>query len=1194
MATLDTTRFGFEADKRYTGTRMQQGRILTDDDYNDNARIQDRRDRLTHTAIIGHFGSPDDGFAIDNPTVNPKGIDFTILSGSLYVAGQRLEMAEAETYQLQKDWLQNPLSTAPAVSRYDLVYLECWEQAVSAVEDSELYEPGLGGADTAQRTRMMVRVRIEPDTAATCREAWRDLVQARQNDKLGAVKNHVVVPDTTLSIGFAPNGLPDDLCHPEAAGGYLGAENQAIRVQLADADHFVWGYDNGAPLYRARVAGDGVTIEVDSDFKDHYSWPKAGQVVELIPWGAVLSNGEKCAQEGETGHLARVESGYDPDLKTFKIVAADAVPSDWGAMWEDRADEAQLKKRLYGTEEETPFVYLRIWNRGPDITSPTAIPISAGAIPLGTTGLTVTFSGNDRQVGTYWVIGARPQTAVPVMPWKLLIGRPPHGLQRRIAPLGLIRWTVTASGTTGTIVQDCRPRFRPLTDQNVCCSFIVGDGKNSFGDFDSIEAALRAIPRNTYGEICLLPGIHQAHVVLENRHNITFRGCDQRALVLPHESNRLSAVFTLIDCRNIVFEHLDLVSADGLLFDLQSSEENAISNVTFRHNRMLAAVHAIRVSGGNDVHIVDNNIRMLDKETGDVAIFMRAEDSRIGQNRIHLVPAAEEAPPADETPEGASFAPLDPCDDSMFADNSIQYYSSYLDWAWSDVFFTAPETAYVALGGIQIGSTSERIVIDRNLIAGGAGNGITLGHVPSQDGAENELQQRIRNDYAIKGLSAAQQETMQNEFDSFLYDIRIEENEIRNMGKNGVGVVAFFNLTDIGLMVTVDDLTVYRNVIENCLLQVPTEIPEGMGEEMGYGGVCLAGADNLTVRENRIENNGRSHLEPISGVFVLFGENVDISDNRIVANGPRTSEDNQDARSGLRAGIHIGMTLKKLNSEVFEGAESLFADGIPAVKVHDNVVVQPLGQALFLVAFGPVSVVGNHLTSQGVDYQASPLSLLGGTVIIMNLGISKDLLLGWLLFSTLQGAARTIPSAQFGRPVASDKTKITVPAGTIDLTASAVATNPLWQFFYLPSGNVLFANNRTTLDLREPEFNFTMSSQFIFSLDDVAYSGNQAECTSVLDVVFSDVIALGNTIRASDNRFQEGFSLALYSLISIGLLMNTTALNQATHCIIPLGLFDIPRIPDNTILYKLDYCYNATSALSKYFKIPEELLIPPD
>ena len=1193
MATLDTTRFGFEADKRYTGTRMQQGRILTDDDYNDAARIHALHDRLTHADIIGHFGSPDDGFAIDSPTVNSQGIDFTTLPGSLYVAGKRLEMAAAETYQLQKDWLQNPLTPAPDVSRYDLVYLECWEQAVSAVEDNELYEPGLGGPDTAQRTRMVVRVRLKPDTAPTCQQAWLDLVQAWQQDKTGAVINHMVVPDTTLTIGFVPSGLPDDLCHPQATGGYLGAENQAIRVQLTDADHFVWGYDNGGPLYRARIDGDGVTIHVDSEFKDHYSWPKAGQVVELVPWGAVLSNGEKCAQEGETGHLAKVESGYDPDQRTFKIVAADAVPAGWGLEWQDRADAGQLQTRRYGTAPETPFVYLRIWNRGPDITSPNAISIVPGPIPLGTTGLTVTFSGNDRQVGTYWVIGARPQTEDSVIPWKLLVGRPPHGLQRRIAPLGLIHWTVAGTNVTGTVVQDCRPRFRPLTDQKVCCTFTVGDGISTFGDFDSIEAALQAIPQNTWGEICLLPGIHQAHVVMENRQNITIRGCDQRALVTPRASNLFSAIFTIGDCQNIVLEHMDLVSSDGLLFDLQSSDEEALDNIIIRHNRMLATVHAVRAIGGNEVHIFDNNIRMLDKETGDVAIFMLAEDSSIEHNRIHMVPVEEEAPTTGEFPHDGEYNPHDPCDDPKIIDKSILHLYTYLEWAWADAFFQLPETAYVAPGGIQIASISERIQITHNLILGGAGNGISLGHVPFEESVGVELNRAIRKNYAVADLPAARLETLQTNFDSFLYDIRIEENEIRNMGKNGIGVVAFFSLGKIGLMVTVEDLTIYRNIIENCLLQVPTEIPEGMRAEMGYGGVCLAGADNLTVRENRIENNGRSHLEPISGVFVLYGENVDISDNRIIANGPRTAETNKDARAGIRAGIFIGMTFKKIASEIFEGAESLFADGIPAVKVHDNVVVQPLGQALFLLAYGPVSVVGNHLTSQGVDYQASPFSLLGGTVIIVNLGISKDLL-GWLLFSPLQGAARAIPPAHLQRTAVSGKTPIAVPAGTIDLTASAVATNPLWQFFYLPSGDVLFANNRTTLDLRAPEFNFTMSSQFILSFDDVGYAGNQAECTSVLDIVLSDVIALGATIRASDNRFQEGFTFAPCSLISIGLLMNTTALNQASHCIIPLGFFDIPRIPDNNMLYLFPYCRALLNIIAAFFNIQEQFIILPD
>ena len=144
------------------------------------------------------------------------------------------------------------------------------------------------------------------------------------------------------------------------------------------------------------------------------------------------------------------------------------------------------------------------------------------------------------------------------------------------------------------------------------------------------------------------------------------------------------------------------------------------------------------------------------------------------------------------------------------------------------------------------------------------------------------------------------------------------------------------------------------------------------------------------------------------------------------------------------------------------------------------------------------------------------------------------------------------------------------------------------MLLYLPSGDVLFANNRTTLDLRAPEFNFTMSSQFIYSLDDVAYVGNQSECASLIDIVLSDVIALGATIRAADNRFQEGFTLAPFSLISIGLLMNTSSLNQASHCIIPLGVFRTPQSPGNTILYNLTYCTIASDWFGKYFKIPKQ------
>jgi hypothetical protein len=110
----------------------------------------------------------------------------------------------------------------------------------------------------------------------------------------------------------------------------------------------------------------------------------------------------------------------------------------------------------------------------------------------------------------------------------------------------------------------------------------------------------------------------------------------------------------------------------------------------------------------------------------------------------------------------------------------------------------------------------------------------------------------------------------------------------------------------------------------------------------------------------------------------------------------------------------------------------------------------------------------------------------------------------------------------------------------------------LKKVMYFPNGNVLFANNQVTLDLRQLEISVVISSQFIFSLDDVAYNGNQAEITSFIDVAVTDAAILASTIRADNNRFQESYTNTDISLLSYGLLMNSAVSNQASHCIILL------------------------------------------
>ena len=44
---MDITRNAFDARKRYAATRMQQGRVTTDDDFNEAQRIDDELERRT-------------------------------------------------------------------------------------------------------------------------------------------------------------------------------------------------------------------------------------------------------------------------------------------------------------------------------------------------------------------------------------------------------------------------------------------------------------------------------------------------------------------------------------------------------------------------------------------------------------------------------------------------------------------------------------------------------------------------------------------------------------------------------------------------------------------------------------------------------------------------------------------------------------------------------------------------------------------------------------------------------------------------------------------------------------------------------------------------------------------------------------------------------------------------------------------
>jgi hypothetical protein len=94
----DFTRVTFEPRKRYTGVRMQQGRVQLDADWNEQAEIQAYLERTEATDVIGRSGAPKAGgsFAV---VATPDRTDLTIAPGRFYVEGVLCEL-ETEEYAL--------------------------------------------------------------------------------------------------------------------------------------------------------------------------------------------------------------------------------------------------------------------------------------------------------------------------------------------------------------------------------------------------------------------------------------------------------------------------------------------------------------------------------------------------------------------------------------------------------------------------------------------------------------------------------------------------------------------------------------------------------------------------------------------------------------------------------------------------------------------------------------------------------------------------------------------------------------------------------------------------------------------------------------------------------------------------------------------------------------------------------------
>jgi len=1109
MSTIDLSREATDFRKHYNSVRMQQGRVLDDQTVNEQARIIEEDMRRTRINTIGVYGSPDEGFLVKDFTLHDGHPTFTLSAGELYLGGLYLTLEQDQAFHLQKDWLNLDLdSDMPSVppegsSRIDMVYMDAWQQPVSAVEDSELFEVALGGPDTSQRMKTMQRAMIRENVSfEDCYDAWQEI----QTDwiALGSMAEDLeLATQAKIQVTYTAPTEPADLCSLAEMGGYLYHENQAIRVQLTSDSTFTWGFDNAAPLYRARVTtseGARIRIELLNEPKDAVHWPLQDQVVEIIPWSAALPNGERIAEL--SGMMAKVTSSYNPEDASLLIDTA--VPADFGTEWETRDDVAEF---FDGSADER-YYFIRVWNRGDDLTSPAEIPIANGQ--LGNTGLEVNFIDGPLRENLFWIIAARTGSPNVVVPWILesVNGAPAYGVKHYRAPLALVRWTTSGGVTTGELLHDCRIPYQPLTRIKNCCQFTVGDGTRSYGHFNSIQEAINHLPPNG-GKICLLPGEYNENVVI-NRSNVSIHGCGERSRVIAVTDD---PVFLIEDRNNVHISELAVVAhRNGIGIHVRSTQLQP-QHLSFKHLLLNAArLSALQIDDAQFVDVIGNRVIMEDVSSDFHAVFITADDLLIEHNELLVAPRAQDITNAT----------------ALFASDGI---------------------AHAARGGLHIGGASERVRIVDNLIRGGIGNGITLGTVEDirrdddnfspigwiinlGDPCDPCAPGSVYIPPVIDGDDGPEYRST-----GAIYDLVIERNRIFNMGLNGIGVLAFFNLDDTDEFISVENLTIIGNHIEHCLLRNLASTPDEMLQSMGYGGISLADVENLIIRENNIVNNGPNYLLPICGIYLLHVEGADICDNRIVNNGAKTEQPANDANQGSRAGIWIQFATSP--KRIIQSRGQLYPrqNGVTAVKAHNNIVSHPLGRSLSINALGPISVEGNQLTSQGFIFDSSAPSFLVSNVYIFNLGISNELYLQQLLYSGVDF----------------DDVPVKQPPDPDFFVISQPGLDTQRMFGYLGNGNVLFNDNQVMLDLTDQTgFKLGIMSIGIFTLDDLSFQDNQCDISFdyILDEIYlSHSFLFGWTLRASNNRWKESIVGALFSALTMSLFANVTSHNQATHCI---------------------------------------------
>ncbi|MGW3660091.1 hypothetical protein ACWD6R_32600 [Streptomyces sp. NPDC005151] len=589
--TGDYTSLPLRADDRWTGARMQQGRVLLDGDYNLTADGASRENQTLAAAAIGPAGVPEGSSAF--------GVSFAadgtlqIGAGEMWIGGLRAVNPALFAYGSQES-----VPALPATGNA-LIYLDAFVEEVQAAEDpAELLDPALDGIDTMTRTRVGWRVRATTVDASSCAGAASALPQnSLSTGLLDVVRTSPPVPMDPCAPPDDPRGkLPDGLLRIEV-----------LNSGTASTARFAWSYENGAAAVAADVAGTAVTL-------------KPSPEVNFFP-GDLVEVSTLVRRADRLGHGPLFEVDHVDPGAGGSVVTLKSAPGVGGSL---------------------AGLCLRRWD-GQTVGAATEVPAVLEGVDVG-----VAFRAGpgDYLAGDWWAVRVRGSSADTV---EEISAAPADGTRHYVTALAVVDLNAK------TVLSDCRPHFPALTQiKGGTCTVTAfpGDDLQVAADKLPVSGGELCLAAGTYRldspvvvknkTRIVVTGIGPATVLTSQTREclLRFEGCrditvrDLRAESgtaskpeTPHGEEHLLGTITFVDCADVTVRTCEVACPDSL-----GRAQSAVLAGTFDRDRATGPVH-----------VLDNKLEVGDQQAG--VLVVSANEATIARNEIRL----RSAPPTWDT-----------------------------------------------------------------------------------------------------------------------------------------------------------------------------------------------------------------------------------------------------------------------------------------------------------------------------------------------------------------------------------------------------------------------------------------------------------------------------------------------------------------------------------------------------------------